>query len=68
MTRLCEMGYSKHTCDRDIPRAGGTARDELRDDARPALTCRVHGVEHRRLFDQAVLDETLWQAAEAGTT
>ena len=38
---------------------------QLRDDAGLAFAGGVHRLQHGRLFDDAVLDQALWQAAEA---
>jgi hypothetical protein len=49
--------------DGDVARIGGTARDELRDDARLFLARGVERLEHGGLFDDAVMHEPLRQTA-----
>ena len=51
--------------ERDIAGVGGPAGHQLRDDAGLALAGGVHRIQHGRLFDNAVLDQPLRQAAEA---
>jgi hypothetical protein len=57
--RHAEFGGSR---DRDVARVGGSRRDELRDDARLALSGDVDRFQHGGLFDHPVLDQPLGKA------
>ncbi len=52
--------------DRDFACAGGTAGDELGDDADPSFLGSRHGLHHGGLVHKAILDEPLRQTAQAG--